>query len=94
MLFYVIAGGNNPILSRDFLAAFKLGIVEMKYLNEMNKIDEVFRKFPNVFSDGVGTFNRGKVSLHIKRDNVVPKFCKSRPLPYAMKEKVDQEIDR
>ena len=44
-----------------------------------------------VFQDEFGTFSGLKVK-QIVDPQVQPKFCKSRPLPYAMQEKVEQQL--
>ncbi|KAG8180416.1 hypothetical protein JTE90_022765 [Oedothorax gibbosus] len=43
--------------------------------------------------EGVGAISDVKVHLSLKPD-AVPKFFKARPVPYALRKKVDEELDR
>ena len=44
-----------------------------------------------VFEEGLGTYTGPNVNLRIRPESV-PKFCKVRPVPYAQKEAVEQEL--
>ncbi|XP_058794051.1 uncharacterized protein K02A2.6-like [Phymastichus coffea] len=100
LLLYVLPGNSKPILGRGWLDA--LGIIknfECK-LNEIKVISEcesrylaIVKEFKNVFTDKLGTYNRRTFKLELK-PNVTPKFCKPRPVAYALREKVEAEIDR
>ncbi|CAK1588892.1 unnamed protein product [Parnassius mnemosyne] len=56
-------------------------------------VKKLCSRFPNVFSSKLGSFNKYTVDLHLKPD-AKPIFFKARPVPYALKEKIDKEIDR
>ena len=47
----------------------------------------------SVFAEGLGTFKGGKVTLHVE-PQVKPKFFKARPLPFSLKDKVEEELQR
>jgi hypothetical protein len=49
--------------------------------------------FPNVFEEGIGKYSKGVAKLHLK-ENAKPRFLKARPLPFAMKTKVELELER
>ena len=61
------------------------------YCISLNLISNLLQKYQEVFSDEIGTYKGGKVSIHID-PAVTPRFCKPRPLPFAMKEKVEDEL--
>ena len=46
-----------------------------------------------MFEEGLGTFTGPKTKIHVK-ENAVPKFCKTQPVPYAMKVKIEEELKR
>ncbi|XP_054259844.1 uncharacterized protein K02A2.6-like [Macrosteles quadrilineatus] len=50
-------------------------------------------KFADVFQAGIGTVKDIKVDLTLK-ENSQPIFCKARNVPFALKEKLDKELDR
>ena len=45
------------------------------------------------FSDKIGTYTGGKVSIQID-PKIIPKFCKPQPLLFAMKGKVEDELKK
>ena len=46
-----------------------------------------------VFSEGLGTFTGGKITLHVDPQAKL-KFFKARTLPFSFKEKVEAELER
>lgn len=54
---------------------------------------EIFSEFKGVFSDKLGTYNKGKVSLKLKPDTVAV-FHKARPVPFSLVKKVENEITK
>ena len=50
-------------------------------------------KFPEVFKNELDLFKVGKVKLYLK-ENSIPVFCKPRSLPFAMRERVEMEINK
>ncbi|CAG9136383.1 unnamed protein product [Plutella xylostella] len=49
--------------------------------------------FPNVFSPGIGTFNGGVIHLSVT-PGAKPVYCKPRQVPYALRQAVDNELNR
>lgn len=88
---YVVRDGGPPLLGRDFLLKFKLQISPLNLCSDV--LDQFAQRYPNLFSDKLGCFNGGTVNLDLKPDSK-PIFRKARPLPFAIREKVEQEIDR
>ena len=56
-----------------------------------DKLSQLLHSFSDVFRDELGTLKDEKVSIHFD-PSVLPKFCKARSLPYALKEKVVKEL--
>jgi hypothetical protein len=50
-------------------------------------------KKSKVFSPGLGMFKEFQAAIDLKEDSR-PKFCKARPVPYALKDRVGQELDK
>ena len=48
---------------------------------------------PDVFKEGPEEFRGMQVNIHVK-DDATPRFQNARPAPYAMKEKVEDELKR
>lgn len=92
--FYVVERGSVPLLGRDFLCKYKFELVPMiSFCNNITNIKDLFSKYEHMFSDKLGKFNKYEVSLYLK-ENSTPKFFKARPVPYALRDKVECEIDK
>ena len=57
------------------------------------KLERLIDDYSEVFKDEMGTFKSAKGKLALKEGSQ-PKFCKARPVPYAMKPKVEVEMKR
>ena len=57
------------------------------------RLEQLKEKFSDVFSDDFGKLKDAKAHLQLK-DGARPRFLKARPLPYAMRPKVEAELDR
>ena len=55
-------------------------------------MESICQSFPDVFQEGLGTLEGFKASIHVAED-AQPVFCKARPVPYALKPLVEQELD-
>ncbi|XP_039291150.1 uncharacterized protein K02A2.6-like [Nilaparvata lugens] len=95
----------SPILGRSWLQALKIDLGQLNShckptiqgLNQVNdnelELEKVIKDYPVVFSDKLGKYTKRKFELHLK-DDARPIFCKPRPIPYAIKDKVELEINR
>ena len=88
--------GNGPaLLGRDWLNQLKINWGQVKKLNGLlahtPTLDTVLRKHDDVLKNELGTFTKAKIVLDT---NVVPRFNKPRPLLYAVREKIEHELDR
>ena len=92
----VVKGSGPCLLGRDWLKKLKLdwaeifstvsvgsGEQELSFLNE----------FEDLFSDTRGTIIGSKAKIHVDQD-AKPRYFKPRPVPYALREKVGQELDK
>lgn len=91
----IVVKGNGPNLcGRNWLQKVKLNWKIIRHVSKQpGSIQEVLDKYSEVFKDELGTLKDIKATISVKPD-VPPKFFKSRPLPFAMKERVEKEIDR
>ncbi|UYV62917.1 K02A2.6-like [Cordylochernes scorpioides] len=94
----MVVGGEGPSLcGRNWMEV--LGIlptqpykVDMIKVTENNLPTELHR-FRELFSPGYGVFKGVRARLLVDPE-VKPRFFKSRPIPYALKEKISRELDR
>lgn len=92
--FYVIKNGGPPILGRDFLNKFQFELTTLNYICEDKDVNNLLHKFKPLFESELGTFNKSVVQLVLKDSTVPPKFFRPRSIPYAIKPKVENELDR
>lgn len=92
----VIKNGGPPLLGRKFLKAFDIQICKLNYSSQglmTTASDKILAKFENLFDGQLGTFKMSKAVLRVKEE-AIPKFFRPRPLPLAIKDKVEQEIEK
>uniref|UniRef100_A0A3B3S779 ribonuclease H n=1 Tax=Paramormyrops kingsleyae TaxID=1676925 RepID=A0A3B3S779_9TELE len=100
----VVVGGNGPsLLGRSWMEQIQLDWKEIKANHKADKVkhiktenmtlQQVLIKHENVFKEELGALKSTKATTHVK-DNAVPCFFRPRSVPYAMRAKVDEEIDR
>lgn len=107
MLPIIVVKGTGPnLLGRWWLKHVKLDWVEIKHLAHHPQsltLEPVYtasysqsltlQKHEGVFKEELGTLKGFQATIHVP-DNVAPRFYRPRSVPYAMKPKVDAEIDR
>lgn len=91
MCIYVIDKGGPPLIGRNDIR--KTNGCNLFSIENDKSIDSIISKYENVFKDEIGTFNKYEISLNVTTE-AVPKFCKPRSIPLALKNKVETEIDR
>ncbi|XP_062527926.1 uncharacterized protein K02A2.6 isoform X1 [Bombyx mori] len=93
---YVVRDGGPPLLGRDFMREFKLELIStIGYCKnvDVTTVMELTKLFPKLFSNELGCFNKFEISLTLK-DNAKPVFIKSRPVPFALKDRINAELER
>ena len=91
----VVAGTGPSLLGRDWLSQLKLD------WNQINRVltatsrscDRILDKHQSVFKDELGKVEGMTAKFHINQD-AQPKFFKARPVPYALRTKVEEELAR
>ena len=56
-------------------------------------VEDILAKYEALFEKGYGRIKLYKASIKV-REGAQPLFLKARPVPYALKEKVEQELQR
>jgi len=99
---FIMDGDSEPIAGRDWLKI--LDIIKFDkddkelMINSVvdaskSEYEKIIREFDSVFSDKLGKYNGCKVKLHLK-EGAKPVYCKPYPVPYALQEKIEKEINR
>ena len=90
----VVAGEMQNLLGRNLLTEFKLDwgeimLVRNRYPVHAQLMEEVL----DVFKEGLGELKGMKVNIDVN-DDAIPRFHKARPVPFAMTQKVEDELNR
>ena len=89
-----VAKGDKPVLlGRNWLDKLKLDWATIFKVSEVNASDGLIAKYQDLFEKGYGHLKQFKASIQVRED-AQPIFLKAGPVPYALKEKVEQELQR
>lgn len=92
---YIVKGSSHAtLMGRSWLEKIKINWQEVHLVvKESASLENILRKHAEVFSEELGSMKDITVKLTIKSDST-PKCLKARPVPYAIKPKVEMELDR
>lgn len=83
----VVKSPGPNLLERDWLQVIKLN------WNSIFRIQKILDAHKDVFVEGVGTLKGTDAKIYLN-PSTPPKFMKAHPVPYALKEKVEKELDQ
>ncbi|XP_062389531.1 uncharacterized protein K02A2.6-like [Sardina pilchardus] len=89
---YVVKGASPPLFGREWLRKIQIDWREIKTVRE-ETLEVVLQRHNEVFKKELGTLKGIKVSIALKPQHQ-PRFCQARVVPYALRPKVEAEIDR
>ena len=90
----VVEGDGPSLMGRDWLHKIKLDWQEL-YHTQVSQplLQPVLDKHKEVFNDELGTVKDAAAKFQIDTE-AAPKFYKPRPVPYAMRNLVEKELER
>ena len=81
-------------LGKNWLNKTILNWHAIKKLSPVNQpLEEVVRKYPQLFEEGLGSLKEITAKTNIDPTATLI-FHKARPVPYALREKIEQDLDR
>ena len=92
----VVPGDGPTFLRQNWLDVVKLiweHIHRLQASKPPTVLQHLLARYPDVFKDELGTLKGFITKLNVGKD-VNPIFCKARPVPLALQEKVDAELAR
>ena len=96
---YIVERGRATLLGRDWLQAIKLDWSNIQHVNSLQPVKStdvstmLKDRYAILFDESLGKLVNFKAKLYLK-PNIKPLFMKARPVPYAMREKVEKELIR
>ena len=90
----LVVSGNGPnLLGRDWLRHLQLAWHTIRQVNHSTSASAIAEHYSELFRDELGELKGQTVHINMKAD-AKPRFCKARAVPFAMKQQVDDELDR
>lgn len=92
--FAVIENGGPPLLGRNFVRAFNLGVSSIYSVetDADNIVESMIKCHEELFSDGLGAYRYATIKLEMEED-ALPVFRKPRTVAYKFVDKVGAELD-
>ena len=88
----VVKGDGATQLGRDWMGGIRLNWHKIHYTPSAG-LQDLLEKHDDVFQEGLGTFQGQKASIQVD-PNAKPRYCKARTLPYSLRPKVEEELER
>ena len=92
----VVKGSGPSLLGRDWLLKIKLNWekLQLNYVRpKALKLEDILNRYNVLFKDELGRVQSTQAKLHVDPHSQ-PKFFRPRPIPYALRGKVEQELER
>ncbi|XP_059049435.1 uncharacterized protein K02A2.6-like [Achroia grisella] len=90
-------GSGSSLIGRNWFAQLGISIEGLNNVKSMDfnkgQITQLLYRYKQIFEPGLGKYTGPVVNITPKEGSV-PKFLKSRPIPFAIRERVFKEIDR
>ena len=93
---YVTKQEGPCLMGREWLTSIRLdwkttGLASIN--SSQTRLHQLLKRYDEVFQDDLGTMKTIKAELKLK-ENASPKFHRPRTVPFALKEAVEQELNR
>ena len=89
----VVVKGNGPtLLGRNWLSKIRLNGSKIHHTSSPG-LSELVSTYDEVFQEGLGTLRGYEATIEVDHE-ATPQFCKARTLPYSMRHKVEEELNR
>ena len=93
LILAVVAGSGPSLLGRNWLQHFVLEWPQIKsVILATDTLRQLLHDYSEVFQDGLGTIKAFKAQIAVST-SAVPRFHRPRPVPYALRPRVEQELD-
>ena len=89
----VVAGEGPSLIGRNWLTELKLDWHELHQMYQKRDLQIILDSHKAVFKEELGKAVGVTATLHVS-DNAKPYFCRSRPIPHALRGKVELELQR
>ena len=85
----VVDGDGHPLLGRNWLKELRLNWHNIFLVSKTETLSDILKRHDKVLNKGLGTIKGFKADIKLQDDV----FCKAQPVPYALCQKVQEELD-
>ena len=89
----VVAGEGPSLLGRNWLTELQLDWHELYQMTQYIDLQTILNSYSSIFNEELGKAVGITATLHVS-DNAKPYFCRYRPIPHALRHKVELELLR
>ena len=91
----VVHGTGPSLLGKDWMSKIRLDWGRLLHTIQVDTadVDTVLQKHATVFKNELGLVKNMTAKIHVDAQ-AKPRFCKARTVPYALRDKVNTELDR
>ena len=90
---FVLPGECSNLMGRNWLSKIKLNWHELFSMTDHPSLNEILTEYNDVFRKELGMMKGVEAKIHLQPDAQAV-FCKARPVPYALTQRIDTELDR
>lgn len=91
---FLTGDGSPTLLGRNWIRELGINFSEVEAtVHSLSDVKTLVHEFSEVFEESLGTFKGREATIHVPQD-APTKFFKPRPLPFALKDGVTQELQR
>ena len=87
----VVQGRGPSLIGRDWLSKLKINL-SLFYVGSSEGVEQLLERHATLFEGKLGLLEGMRVKIHVDK-TVKPRFYKPRPVPYALRDKVEQELE-
>ena len=88
----VVPGTHSTLLGRNWLTRLPVDWGPLKQVR-YSTLENVVQQHPQLFDEGLGTIKGTKARVFLN-EGTAPKYFKARAVPFAIRDKVEQELQR
>ena len=92
----IVQGDGQSLFGRNWLEHFQLDwktIGSITLGTSQARVDVLLKRYKDVFAEGLGTMKHFQAKLWV-RSGTNPVFHRPRPVPFAVKDTIERELDR
>jgi len=89
----VVTGTGPSLFGRNWLTTICLDWKSIGTVSDKTALTQLLEKYWDIFEEGLGKLIGHEAKIHVD-PNAQPHFYKARTLPYALRSKVEEELER